>query len=104
MVADRDRAAAFYAVVFGRPADLWPNDREAMWLLTGGGSLYLLADPARAGHGTAAVAVDDLAATVDALVGRALEVGPIEPVGEAGHKAVVTDPDGNELSLLQLNA
>lgn len=104
VVTDRDRAAAFYALVFGRPADLLPNDREAMWLLTGGGNLYLLADPARAGHGTAAVAVDDLAATLATLAGRAVEVGPIESVGEAGRKAVVTDPDGNELSLLELNA
>ena len=104
VVADRDRATAFYALVFGRPADLLPNDREAMWLLTGGANLYLLTDPARAGHGSVAIAVDDLAATVAALAGRGVAVGPIEAVGEAGDKAVVTDPDGNELSLLELKS
>src|SRR5262245_281407 len=60
VVADRDQAVAWYERLLGRPADMLPNDAEAAWQLVGQASVYLLADPARAGRGVMALVVDDL--------------------------------------------
>ena len=38
-------ARRWYEQVMGRPPDILPNDREAMWTLADGGSVYLVTDP-----------------------------------------------------------
>jgi glyoxylase I family protein len=103
VVADRDKAADWYARFFGRPPDMLPNDAEAAWQLVGSASLYLLADPARAGRGVFTLMVDDLEGARRELAARGLAAPPAEQVGTAGRKCVITDPDGNSVSLVELS-
>jgi predicted enzyme related to lactoylglutathione lyase len=102
VVSDIERAKDWYAALFGREPDILPNDVEAMWQLTPTANLYLLADVSRAGGGVATIALSDLEAVVAAATRGGLSIGPIEPVGDAGSKAIATDHDGNEIHLIQL--
>ncbi len=101
-VGDFATARSWYERFFGRPADVVAHDTEVMWQVADGGWLYIVGDAARAGHGVAALAVSDLDAILAGLAGRGVVAGPPEWQGDAGRKAVVTDPDGNSLSLLEV--
>lgn len=101
-VSDRDRAAAWYERLFGRPADVLPNDAEAMWQLTGSANLYLVADPARAGRGIVTLAVDDLSAGLAGIAARGIVGREIEAIPGAGRKCMFVDPDGNAVALVEL--
>ena len=103
MVANRDEAADWYARLLGRPADMLPNEAEATWQLADSASLYLLEDPARAGRGVLTLVVDDLDALLPEIGARGLAVGPTRDVGTAGRKCVISDPDGNEVALVELS-
>jgi predicted enzyme related to lactoylglutathione lyase len=102
-VSDRDQAADWYARLFGRPADMLPNDAEAAWQLAESASLFLRADPGRAGQGTITLIVTNLEAELAQVAARGVATGPVQQVGEAGTKSVITDPDGNTVELVQLN-
>lgn len=101
-VSDFAVALAFYGRFFGRPPDVVAHDHEVLWRVTEGGWLFITLDPGRAGGGLVSVAVAGLEATVTALGARGVPAGPIEPVGDAGHKALVTDPDGNVIALVEV--
>lgn len=103
LVSDRDSSAGWYARVFGRPADMLPNDAEASWQVTGSASLYLLADSKRAGHGIFTLMVGDLDQEISVIEARGVDAGPVEAVpGGAGRRCVLTDPDGNEVQVVEL--
>lgn len=102
VVSDRDSAMAWYQAVFGRPADLLPNQREAMWQVSAEASVYLLADPDRAGRSSTTMVVGDLDGELTALAARGIEAGQVEVIEGAGRKAVLVDPDGNEVSIVEL--
>jgi predicted enzyme related to lactoylglutathione lyase len=102
VVSDRDRAADWYARFFGRSPDMLPNDAEAAWQLAGSASLYLLADPARAGQGVFTLIVGDLDAELAAIEARGIAATAIDDL-PAGRKCVFTDPDGNSVGLAQLS-
>ena len=78
-----------------------PTDYEVVWQLTDGALVYVIADAVRAGRGLLTLIVDDLDATIDELHQLAIETGPPEPVG-GGRKAIVFDPDGNQIGLAQV--
>jgi predicted enzyme related to lactoylglutathione lyase len=94
-VSDRDASAAWYSRLFGTEP-MYPNDAEAMWQVVGTGSLYVLVD-ANAGAGTVTLIVDDLDASVDELRGRGFEVAEPIVIPGAGRKALIRDPDGNQV-------
>jgi predicted enzyme related to lactoylglutathione lyase len=102
VVSSRDQAADWYARLLGRPADMLPNDAEAAWQLSSSASLYLLADQSRAGRGVITLVVDDLDTERARIAALGILVGPVEQVGGAGRKCVITDPDGNSVSMVQL--
>jgi predicted enzyme related to lactoylglutathione lyase len=104
VVTNRDQAAAWYERLLGRPPDFLPNDAEAVWQLASTASVYLLADADRAGRGVTALVVDDLDATLAEIAGRGIVPEAIEEVPGAGRKAVIPDPDGNEVSLVEILA
>ncbi len=104
VVSDRDKAAGWYARLFGRPADTLPNPGEATWRLGESASLYLLADRHRAGGGVAAIVVGDLEAELARIAGHGIGAGPVEQYPGTGRKCVITDPDGNEVTLIELIA
>src|SRR5215472_1293722 len=91
VVSDRDRAAEWYARLFGRPADMLPNDAEAAWQLSESASLYLLADPARAGRGVFTFMVNDLDGVRTEITARGVTAPTAEQVGTAGRRCLVTD-------------
>jgi predicted enzyme related to lactoylglutathione lyase len=104
VVTNRNQAAAWYERLLGRPPDFLPNDAEAVWQVAGTASVYLLADADRAGRGVLTLVVDDLGASLAEIAGRGIVTGAIEEIPGAGRKAVMTDPDGNAVSIVEILA
>jgi predicted enzyme related to lactoylglutathione lyase len=101
-VADLHAAMGWYEQLFGRAADIVPNESEVMWHVAGNGWLYVIQDPERAGRTVVTVSVSDLDRFVADLASRGISAGPIEPVGDAGRKANVVDADGNIISWIEV--
>lgn len=100
-VSRLDAAIDWYERLLGRPPDILPNEREAMWQLAETASVYLVADEVRAGWGRLTVFVGDLDEQLDAIAGRGIAVGEIETAPGLFRKTVITDPDGNTIQLGQ---
>ena len=102
-ISDLRRLGDFYARLFGRPADIDVNDDEVMWCVVPGAAwLYVVVDRARAGRTVVTLSVGDLEAVVGDLAERGIEPARREEVPGAGHKAILVDPDGNEITLLEV--
>lgn len=102
-VRELEPAVEWYSRLFGRPADIVPNDDEVMWRVADGGWLYVIRDSARAGNSLVTISVTDLDQAVDELACRGIALGPIAPVGDAARKATGEDPDGNSIDLIEVN-
>ncbi|HEX6509790.1 MAG TPA: VOC family protein [Chloroflexota bacterium] len=101
-VANRDQAAAWYERLLGTPPTFLPNDIEAVWQVAQTASVYLLEDADRAGRGIVTLVVDDLETRLSEIAGRGLVPGAIQEIHGAGRKSVVTDPDGNAVSIIEV--
>ncbi len=101
-VTDLPGAIGWYVQLFGRPADIVPNENEVMWHVAGNGWLYVMEDPERAGHTVVTISVSNLDQFVADLADRGIGSGPIEVLGSAGRKANVVDADGNVISWIQV--
>jgi predicted enzyme related to lactoylglutathione lyase len=99
--ADLGVAVPWYERLLGRAPTMRPHDREAVWQLTDTGLIYVVEDPPRAGRSLVTVIVDDLDRWIAELEQRGIAVGAVQQMGSGARKAVVTDPDGNELGLAQ---
>jgi len=100
-VANYVLARAWYARFAGRPPDLLPNDEEAAWHLSEGGWLCIVADVDRAGSAAHTLLVDDLDAFLAGLGDRGIAAGPVEAIDDLVRFTVITDPDGNRLTVGQ---
>ncbi len=103
-VADLQPAMPWYEEVFGRAADIVPNENEVMWCVAGNAWLYVIEDPERAGRSVVTISVSDLDHFTAELASRGIDVGPIEAVGEAGRKANSVDADGNVINWIEVTA
>jgi predicted enzyme related to lactoylglutathione lyase len=101
-VSDLQAATPWYEQLFGRAADIVPNEDEVMWCVAGNGWLYVVEDPERAGRTVVTISVSDLDLFVDELASRGIRAGPIEAVGVAGRKANSVDSDGNVMSWIDV--
>jgi predicted enzyme related to lactoylglutathione lyase len=101
-VSDFTAARAWYGRFFARPADVVAHENEVMWQVTDRGWLYIVRDAGRAGNSIVAMAVSDIEEATSALAARGVATGPIEPEGDAGRKAVVLDPDGNSIAIIEV--
>jgi predicted enzyme related to lactoylglutathione lyase len=101
-VADLAVARPFYEALFGRPADMVPHAGEVCWQVREGSWVYVVEDPPRAGGGLVTVLVADLDALVSEWAARGVVPDVVEAVGDAGRKARIADPDGNELGFAQV--
>jgi predicted enzyme related to lactoylglutathione lyase len=101
-VGDLGSAIGWYERLFGRAADIVPNNDEVMWCVAGNGWLYVIQDPERAGQTAVTISVGDLDQFVTDLAGRGISAGPVEAVGDAGRKANVVDADGNVISWIEV--
>jgi len=101
-VAVTDFAAAhdWYVRLFGRAADMLPHDSEAVWRLSAWVSVYVVADPERAGNGLLTLAVADLDACADRLRADGFELTE-HAEGTAPRRLTVNDDDGNTISFFQ---
>jgi predicted enzyme related to lactoylglutathione lyase len=99
---DYEHAVAWYERLLGRPPDILPMAGEAMWSATGSASIYIVTDPDRAGQTVVTLAVHDLERLLAGLTERGIEAGPVEEVGRSGHKATVTDAEGNRIAFVEL--
>jgi catechol 2,3-dioxygenase-like lactoylglutathione lyase family enzyme len=100
-VADLAAEVEWFSRLFGRPPDILPNEDEAMWGATHSGSVDLVRRPGRTGHGHLTLAVDDLDRRLSDLAADGIQPVRIETV-PAGRKAVLADPEGNEIGLAEL--
>lgn len=101
-VADLHDATGWYEQLFGRAADIVPNENEVMWCVAGNGWLYVVEDKEHAGGTVVTISVSDLDQFVRDLRARGLGAGPIEAVGGAGRKVDVVDADGNVISWIEV--
>ena len=113
-VTDVDRAKAFYVDKLGFNADydqrvteslrfvqLTPPGSACSILLSTG--LPEIADMVPGTVKGLHLVVDDIAAARDELIGRGVEVGDLMPVGGGATYAGIVDPDGNTLTLQQMD-
>jgi catechol 2,3-dioxygenase-like lactoylglutathione lyase family enzyme len=101
-VRDFDAAQGWYERFFGRTADVAANEQEEMWRLTDRGWLYIVRDADRAGNSIVALPVPDIEEVTSMLDSRGIACGPILREGDAGRKAVVHDPDGNTIAIIEV--
>lgn len=101
-VTDFEKAQAWYEGFFGRAPDIVATHEEVMWQLTGAGWLYIVRDTQHAGNSIVAMAVSGIEEATSALEARGVATGPIEREGEAGRKALVRDPDGNSIAIIEV--
>ncbi len=99
-VSDIERAIPWYEALFGRSPDNRPMASLVEWQVLTGGWVQVTHDPDRAGLGLLNLAVDDLTAARDELVGRGLEPGEVQPVNKGVELSPLSDPDGNTITLI----
>ena len=98
-VADYEKALAWYKRFFGRSPDVIVTENESMWRVTDTGWIYVVGDANRAGKDLLTLLVNDLEDHVASLGQRGLETSAIDTVPGLYRKAVITDPEGNMISL-----
>ncbi|MEO6880258.1 MAG: VOC family protein [Mycobacteriaceae bacterium] len=112
-VADVDRAKAFYVEQLGFVADVdvRPVDGVRVVQVTPPGSACSVGfgeglpayDEAPAGSAKALhLVVNDIEAARAELLGRGVEVGPVQDVGGGVRYAGFADPDGNTLTMQEM--
>jgi catechol 2,3-dioxygenase-like lactoylglutathione lyase family enzyme len=101
-VAVTDFAAAYqwFMRLFGRTADMFPHEGEAVWRFTPTASVYVVHDAERAGHALLTLAVDDLDAYARHLRENGLAYNEHSD-GGAPRRLLVKDDDGNTIALFQ---
>jgi predicted enzyme related to lactoylglutathione lyase len=111
-VADVDRAKAFYTEQLGfiEDVDVRPAEGVRVVQLTPPGSACSIGigtglpayDATPGGIKALHLVVADIEAARAELVGRGVEVGPVEDVGGGVRYAGFSDPDGNTLTLQEM--
>lgn len=96
-VSDYAAAYEWYVRLLGRPADMFPLEREAVWQLTPTSSVYVVQDSERAGSGLVTLAVDDLDANEERLTAAGLALTE-QSGGASPQRLVIEDADGNSLT------
>jgi catechol 2,3-dioxygenase-like lactoylglutathione lyase family enzyme len=99
-VSDYAAAYEWYVRLFGREADMYPHDNEAVWRLTTSSSVYVLGDAERAGNGLLTLATNDLAGFANRLHADGLAFTQ-DAAGDAPEGLTVSDVDGNRIKFFQ---
>jgi hypothetical protein len=94
-VSDFAAARRWYEALFGRPPDMLPKEGEAVWHVTTFGSVYVTADPGRAGSALVTIAVSNLDEHATALAARGLSLDELGADSSALRQLTITDDDGN---------
>ena len=100
-VSDFAAARRWYQTLFGRPPDMLPKQGEAVWHVTTFGSVYVTADPARAGSALITIAVSNLGEHTTALAARGLSLDEQQADSSAPRQLTITDDDGNSIKFFE---
>jgi glyoxylase I family protein len=101
-VADVDAAVPWYERLFGRPPDELPMEGLAEWHMPAGGVVQLVASADRAGRSLLTLDLDDLKHELAAVRARGLDAGALDDTtSDKVLIATTTDPEGNEITLVQ---
>lgn len=99
-VSDFTLARDWYERLFDSPPDSLPKEGEAVWHAVPSASIYIVADPERAGHALLTLAVKNLQDRRVNLARRGLVVEEaLEPNGL--RTLSVRDPDGNAIKFFE---
>jgi predicted enzyme related to lactoylglutathione lyase len=98
-VADYDAGLAWYKLFFGRSPDVIVAENECMWQVIDNGWIYVVGNTNHVSNTLLTLLVDNLDVLVAELVERGLETSEIDTAPGLYRKAVITDPDGNMISL-----
>jgi hypothetical protein len=101
-VSDLAVGRDFFERLFGKPPDVLVNENEVMWRVNDSAWLYIVVDPARAGHALAAFSVADLDTVIAELAARRLRPSKLEEHEGGARKATFLDPDGNTAALIEV--
>lgn len=99
-VKDLKAAVAWYARLFGRPADSTPMPEVAEWQFERGGWLQVYQLPQRAGNGSFTLAVTN----IEEIVTRLQKLGIDTSQRTSGTKVktlMIVDLDGNHIALAE---
>jgi hypothetical protein len=96
-VSDYEAARRWYERLFGSEPSFVAHETECVWELGEHRFVFILEDPARAGHATITLFVDDLDALVGASPPAASSLQCERPTRTACARATYRDPDGNEI-------
>jgi predicted enzyme related to lactoylglutathione lyase len=99
-VTDFTAAYGWYEALFGRPADMFPHDQEAVWRLTPGGAVYVVSDRERAGNCLVTLAIADLDLHASRLRAEGLALIEESEV-LAPRRLSIRDSDGNKITFFQ---
>jgi hypothetical protein len=98
-VTDFPAALAWYERFFGGPPAFFPHDTEAVWEVAEHRYLYIVLEPAHAGHARHTLFLEDFDTWLGRLAERGLEPAKLETYENDVRKATFADPDGNEIGL-----
>ena len=74
-----------------------PHATEAVWMVGDGAGVYVVEQPADAGHSVVTLFVQDLDAALAEIAARGLDPDDRETYSNGVRKATFRDPDGNEV-------
>lgn len=103
VVTDIAHAEAWYEKALGTPPDSRPMDGLIEWRFGPAHGLQVFQDAERAGASTVVLGVSDLDEAMARLDRERIEHGGVQP-GGGGRLITMTDPDGNQLVLLDADA
>jgi predicted enzyme related to lactoylglutathione lyase len=98
-VSDINASKAWYEKLFGCAPSFYPNEVEAVWMLSDTQWLYIIEEPKRAGGSIQTIIGKDLEATLDQIAERGLHYEKEETPADGVRKVMFYDPDGNEIGL-----
>lgn len=93
-------ACDWYERLFGSAPDTFPKEGEAVWHTVPSASIYIVADPERAGHALLTLAVKNLQDRGANLARRGL-VFDEAPEPNGLRTLIVKDPDGNGIKFFE---
>lgn len=97
--SNMSRTEAFFERLIGRPVDERPMPVLAQWSW-GSSTLQIVDDAQRAGGGLATIIVPDMRAALDGARARGVSIDSSDGTVVAS-VAVIEDPDGNQLTIVQ---
>ena len=100
-VADFASAVSWYERLWGKPADFYPEEGEAVWQITDHSWIYVVTDRQRAANGLITLLIDDLDERISQLTERGIDTGPVQEMGPSVPGIAITDPEGNRITFGQ---